>query len=180
MDKAGIYLLIAGSYTPFLVILFPDKPKWSVWLLGFVWAVAAVGIAAALLIPATNPIKPKVSLALYLSMGYSCVLVMQVNALPLFSFMKLCVCAAWSGLLVHVEKLTFLNLIWPCCCSQDARALLPDNAINLVVAGGVMYTAGVPLFVRNRNLDHAIWHLFVLAGSAMHFACIYFNLAEMP
>ena len=25
MDKAGIYLLIAGTYTPFLVILFPDK-----------------------------------------------------------------------------------------------------------------------------------------------------------
>jgi channel protein (hemolysin III family) len=29
MDKAGIYLLIAGSYTPFLVILFPDKLAWS-------------------------------------------------------------------------------------------------------------------------------------------------------
>jgi len=50
----------------------------------------------------------------------------------------------------------------------------------LVLAGGAVYTAGVPLFVRNRNLDHAVWHLFVLAGSALHFACIYYYLAEMP
>ena len=139
MDKTAIYLLIAGSYTPFLVVLFPDKPEWSVWLLSFVWAVALVGISAAFVIPTGNPVKPKVSLAMYLGMAYSGLLVMR-----------------------------------------DAHARLPDSALALVIGGGVAYTAGVPLFVRNRNLDHAMWHLFVLAGSALHFACIYFYLAEMP
>jgi predicted membrane channel-forming protein YqfA (hemolysin III family) len=40
---------------------------------------------------------------------------------------------------------------------QDMKRKLSDAALNFLLYGGVMYTAGVPLFVRNRNLDHAIW-----------------------
>lgn len=43
-DQSAIYLLIAGSYTPFLTILFPDRPLYSVWLLGFMWFMAIGGI----------------------------------------------------------------------------------------------------------------------------------------
>ena len=35
----------AGTYTPFLAILFPDKPLYSVGLLGSLWAMAAGGVA---------------------------------------------------------------------------------------------------------------------------------------
>ena len=38
-------LLSAGSYTPILAILFPDKPEFSQWLLGFMWSMAALGIS---------------------------------------------------------------------------------------------------------------------------------------
>ena len=34
-----------GTYTPFLAILFPDKPLYSVGLLGSLWAMAAGGVA---------------------------------------------------------------------------------------------------------------------------------------
>mmetsp|Transcript_1839 Transcript_1839/g.2419 ORF Transcript_1839/g.2419 Transcript_1839/m.2419 type:complete len:1647 (+) Transcript_1839:1603-6543(+) len=138
MDKAGIYVLIAGTYTPFLVILFPDKPMWSKHLLAFVWAVSLIGITVAAIMKPCR-MKARISLTLYLALGWTAVLVVE-----------------------------------------DARSALPNGAISLFFAGGAAYTGGVPLFVRNRNLDHAIWHLFVLAGSAFHWCCIYFHLAEMP
>lgn len=40
LDHCAIYLLIAGSYTPFLSILFPDKPVFSIGLLVFLWLMA--------------------------------------------------------------------------------------------------------------------------------------------
>ncbi|GAB4305875.1 MAG: hemolysin III family protein [Candidatus Bipolaricaulota bacterium] len=42
LDHASIYLLIAGTYTPFLVIRLWNPWGWS--LLGVVWAMAAAGV----------------------------------------------------------------------------------------------------------------------------------------
>jgi hemolysin III len=64
-DHCAIYLLIAGSYTPFLLVAMRTDTGW--WLFGTVWAIATAGI-----------IKkhwfrhrfPKISLAIYLAMGW--------------------------------------------------------------------------------------------------------------
>lgn len=48
-DQVAIYLLIAGTYTPFLSILFPDKPVYSIGLLSFMWAMAGRSADAFLL-----------------------------------------------------------------------------------------------------------------------------------
>lgn len=138
LDKAGIYFLIAGSYSPFLVILFPDDIMISRYMFLCVWLVAFLGIFVAATM-APSPTKSKVSLVLYLFLGH-------------------CALMIWSKL----------------------RAALPDTAMALLIGGGLTYTAGVPLFVRNRNLDHAIWHVFVLLGSVLHWVCIYAYLLEMP
>jgi len=42
-----------------------------------------------------------------------------------------------------------------------------------LVAGGVAYTAGVYYFLRDRGFDHAVWHLFVLGGTASHVAAVF-------
>jgi hypothetical protein len=63
--------------TPFLVILFPHKPEWSKYLLAFVWTVALVGITAAALMKPSK-LKGRVSLTLYLALGWSAVLIVQV------------------------------------------------------------------------------------------------------
>jgi hemolysin III len=57
---------------------------------------------------------------------------------------------------------------------------LPVGCIHLLILGGVAYTAGVPFFVRDNNLDHAIWHLFVLSGSVMHWLAVYLYVAPKP
>jgi hemolysin III len=50
---------------------------------------------------------------------------------------------------------------------------LPPATIALLVAGGLAYTLGT-LFYHNTRIpySHAIWHLFVLAGSVLHFLAV--------
>jgi hemolysin III len=50
---------------------------------------------------------------------------------------------------------------------------IPTSALVWLIAGGLSYTVGT-LFYHNRRIpySHAIWHLFVLAGSICHFAAI--------
>lgn len=50
---------------------------------------------------------------------------------------------------------------------------VPSSALWLLASGGVAYTAGVPFFLAHtRRWTHALWHGFVLAGSALHVAAI--------
>jgi hemolysin III len=130
--------LIAGSYTPFLQILFADKPIWSVGLLGFIWLCGVLGIMVEAFYP-TWRYRPMFSLTMYLGMG-------------------------WAAMI----------------CLPDMAERLPQGCINYLVLGGVGYTAGVPFFVRDNNLDHAIWHLFVMSGSIFHWVGIYVYVAPRP
>jgi hemolysin III len=42
-----------------------------------------------------------------------------------------------------------------------------------VIAGGIMYTAGVPFYAwKSRRYTHALWHLFVLGGVGCHFVAV--------
>jgi hemolysin III len=137
LDKCAIYILIAGSYTPFLQIVLAHEPLWSVYLLAFLWACCFLGIGVEMFFPTWKQ-KGLFSLAMYLGMG-------------------------WSTLV----------------CLPEVARMVPDGALHLMILGGVGYTAGVPFFVRNNNLDHAIWHLFVLSGSILHWFAIYFYVAPL-
>ncbi|WP_240512020.1 PAQR family membrane homeostasis protein TrhA [Paludifilum halophilum] len=63
---------------------------------------------------------------------------------------------------------------------------LPTGAITLMVAGGVAYTVGAVIyatkcfdFLPNRFGFHEIFHLFVMAGSAIHFAMMLIYILPM-
>lgn len=126
-DHSAIYLLIAGTYTPFTLVAMERAWGWS--LFGVVWVLAVIGILAKTTVGFRFP---KLSLALYLSMGW-----MAIAAIgPL------------------VSSLSGSELAW-------------------MIAGGVLYTAGVPFYVwKTRRYTHAVWHLFVLGGVACHFAAV--------
>ncbi len=47
------------------------------------------------------------------------------------------------------------------------------SGMILLVGGGVAYTAGVILYKRKKSYSHFVWHLFVLAGSIMHFFFVF-------
>lgn len=127
LDHCAIYLLIAGSYTPFLLVAMRTDTGW--WLFGAIWSLATAGILTKLWF---RHRYPRLSLASYLAMGW-----LVVIAAP-----------------------------------EVARAIGVD-AMAWVVAGGISYTVGA-LFYAARRLpyNHAVWHLFVLAGGICHFLAV--------
>ena len=127
-DHAAIYLLIAGTYTPFTLVSLNGAWGWS--LFGVVWGLAVLGIVQELWLAKGARI---VSLVLYLLMGWVAI----VAVVPL------------------IDALTWSGFLW-------------------LITGGVVYTAGVVFYsfdTRFRHF-HGIWHLFVLAGSAIHYTAI--------
>ncbi|MBW2494370.1 MAG: hemolysin III family protein [Deltaproteobacteria bacterium] len=125
LDHTAIFLLIAGTYTPFTLVSL--RGSWGWTLLAIVWGLAALGII--LEIAARTR---RASVALHLAMGWLIVIVAE----PL------------------------------------ARSLHPDGLL-LLALGGMAYTLGVVFYAwRRLPYNHAIWHLFVMTGSACHFACV--------
>ena len=108
LDHSAVYLLIAGTYTPFMVRL----GTW--WLLGIVWAVAAAGIALKLLRAGRGD---GLSIGLYLALGWSGLVVCGSLA-QTFSPTTLWLIGAGgvvysAGVLFHVwERLPFQNAVW--------------------------------------------------------------------
>ncbi|MDP2335821.1 MAG: hemolysin III family protein [Bacteroidota bacterium] len=54
---------------------------------------------------------------------------------------------------------------------------LPSISLLFLVLGGIAYSVGVIFYIwRKLPYSHGIWHLFVLAGSVLHFFAIYFSI----
>jgi hemolysin III len=124
LDHAAIYLLIAGTYTPFVLVSMRGAWGWS--LFGVVWSLAAVGVTLKGVFGAGR--LAVLSTAVYVGMGWLALV-------------------AVHPLLTHVAP----------------------GAILWLFAGGITYTMGVIFFALDRHrYMHAVWHLFVLAGSACH------------
>lgn len=127
LDHCCIYLLIAGTYTPFSLVLSAETLRFG--LIGAIWTTAIVGILLKLLIGNRFPAVFVIS---YLIMGWIGVLAVR----PLF----------------------------------EALGAVPTA---LAVAGGVAYSLGVVFFPwKSIRHHHAIFHVFVLAGSVFHYAAI--------
>lgn len=77
------------------------------------------------------------------------------------------------------SNLAYLAAGWMCLLVlKPLYDRSPPMSFGLLVAGGFAYTVGVWFFVHERRpFHHAIWHLFVMTGSACHFAAIYLVLA---
>lgn len=54
---------------------------------------------------------------------------------------------------------------------------LPATSLLFLLLGGVAYSIGVIFYMwRNLKYAHGIWHIFVLAGSILHFFAIYYSI----
>ena len=128
LDHLSIYLLIAGSYTPFCLVTL--KGAWGWTLFGIVWTLGIIGML--------QEIKPRsearvLSLVIYAVMGWI--------------------------VLIAIEPLL---------------AALGRAGFTWLAAGGVLYTVGILFFAYDSRFRHwhGIWHLFVMAGSLLHFIAI--------
>ena len=127
IDHLAIYLLIAGTYTPFALVNLRGPWGWSVF--AAIWVLALLG----LLIKLTPLDRVRgLSTGFYVAMGWVVVV-------------------AIKPMLEHVEA----------------------GGLWLLLAGGLCYTGGVVFYAwRKLKYGHAIWHVFVLAGSAFHYFAV--------
>lgn len=63
---------------------------------------------------------------------------------------------------------------------KDIIAALPVNGFVLLTAGGIAYTAGIFFYKMTKvRYMHSVWHLFVTAGSLLHFLCVVMYVLPM-
>jgi hemolysin III len=128
-DHCAIYLLIAGTYTPFTLITL--RGPWGWTLFAIIWTLAAAGVAKDIFLPGRYKI---LSVILYLLMGW----------LVVVAFAPL-------------------------------RAALPVDGIRWIIAGGLVYTAGIAFFALSKRVlhTHGMWHLCVIGGSVCHYVAVF-------
>ena len=134
LDHSAIYLLIAGTYTPFTLVSLRGPWGWS--LFGVVWGLAVFGMM--LQLPFMRRWRTW-SLGLYIGMGW----VIVVAIKPLIGSVA-------------------------------------TGGIVFLVLGGLAYTTGILFYAWGKlKFHHAIWHLFVLAGSSLHFFAVLFYVVPI-
>ena len=128
IDHCSIFLLIAGTYTPFTLVAL--KKPLGYYLFAIIWAVAILGIV----LNSINLKKYKViSFISYLILGW--IIIFAYNPLK--------------------ESVDF-------------------SGILLLLAGGIVYSVGALFYAFGRKVKyfHSVFHIFVLAGSILHFLSI--------
>lgn len=130
-DHSAIFLLIAGTYTPFTLVSLNGPWGWT--LFGLIWGFAITGIVLTFFFLGRFRL---LFTLLYLGMGWLVVIAIK----PL-----------WAA--IQLE-----GMLW-------------------IISGGVLYSLGVIFYLRKNMLySHTIWHLFVLAGSSLHFFGVYYHV----
>ena len=60
---------------------------------------------------------------------------------------------------------------------KPISAVLPNLSLLFLILGGVVYTAGIFFYsMKSMKWFHSIWHLFVIAGSILHFFAVFFSI----
>ncbi len=112
LDHAAIYLLIAGTYTPFLLVSLRGAWGWS--LFGVIWSIAIIGIVFEFI--NWKPFR-RISLALYLGMGWIVIIAIEPMLENVASgglLLLLLGGLSYSlGVIFYVwDKLSFNHAIW--------------------------------------------------------------------
>lgn len=131
-DHDTIFLLIAGTYTPFALCCI--KPIWLGWtIFGCIWGAAVLGIIFS-----------------------------SVNLEKFSKFSTICYVLMGWGIILAIKPL---------------YQVLPKFSFIALIAGGLLYSLGV-YFYKKKSVKyfHSIWHLFVVAGSVLHYFSVLYAI----
>ena len=135
LDHEMIFLMIAGSYTPFTTQRF--EGLWAVGFTTLIWTLALAGAAVKLLAPRISD-------------------------------------KFWSGVYVVFGWLAVAAL-------KPMVETVHPVALALLVIGGLIYTAGVFVFISPKvRFRRAIWHGFVVTGATVHWTAVLVGVVLAP
>ena len=127
-DHCAIFLLIAGTYTPFTLIGL--RGNWGWTLFAVIWSLAVLGV------------------------------VFKLFFTGKFGYFSLAVYVFMGCMIVFIAKPVLQNV--------------PSNLLWWIALGGISYLAGVFFYIRSHvKYCHAIWHVFVLGGTVLHYVFVY-------
>lgn len=128
IDHSSIYLLISGSYTPFMLTILRSSNA-AIVILITIWILTLIGIVCKSI---WLDKFEKLSTFIYIFMGWAVIFIIK-----------------------------------------DAIRLIPTKSLILLASGGLSYTFGCIFFAKDKwPYNHAIWHLFVMAGSILQYFSI--------
>jgi hemolysin III len=134
-DHAAIFLMIAGSYTPFTTQRLHGAI--AIFMTGLVWFTAICGVLGKLCLPG---LSKRIWVAVYLALGWLAIIAVK-----------------------------------PLIATVSAISLV------LLLAGGIVYSTGILVYVRKKlKFRRAVWHGFVLAAAATHYAAILTGVVLAP
>jgi hemolysin III len=114
IDHSAIYLLIAGTYTPFTLVTL--RGAWGWVLFGLVWALAAIGIVFKSLFIGRLAV---LSTVVYILMGWCAVIAIRplLHALPWNAFLWLLAggLAYTLGVIFFAAKYPYAHTVWHLC-----------------------------------------------------------------
>lgn len=126
-DHSSIYILIAGTYTPFLLLVI--KGTLGIVLLSIVWGIAIFGIV------------------------FKCLFIHKFEAFSLFLYIVM----GWLIIFAIKPLYEYLHF----------------TGFTILLLGGLLFTFGSIFYAwRKIPFNHAIWHLFVIAGCACMVTCV--------
>lgn len=136
LDHAGIFLMIAGSYTPFTTHVLTGVWAWG--MTAAVWTIALVGIAFKLFFP---DIKESISVAMYVALGWIVLIaagpIISATATPVLLLLALGGVIYTVGVIFHVkEDWPYARPIW------HGHVLLGALIHWLAILIGVVLKAG--------------------------------------
>ena len=137
LDQAAIFVMIAGTYTPFTLLHMDGA--WRASLTILVWSIALAGILTRLL---TQRLFDRLAVVFYLTLG-------------------------WMSVITVAPLMSGVNA--------------PMIVVALLAAGGLLYTIGVVFHLwRRLPYNNVIWHGFVAAAAAAHFAAVLVSMVAPP
>jgi hemolysin III len=135
LDEAAIFLMIAGSYTPFTTTRF--EGWWAIGFTALIWGLALTGVAVKMVAPRISDVF-------------------------------------WSGVYIVFGWLVVVAM-------KPMVDTVHPLSLALLAAGGLIYTAGVFIFIRQGvKYRRAIWHGFVVAGAGVHWVAILVGVVLVP
>lgn len=129
LDHCGVFLVLAGSYTPYTLVSLRGPIGWTIF--GIIWGFTVLGIV--------------------------------LNAIDVDRF---------QGISAVINLVTGWGILF---AVVPLAEVLPMPGLLLLFTGGACYTVGAVLYVMGSKIPyfHSVFHLFVIAGSALHFFSIF-------